>query len=131
MSTDFKAGAEIEVAHPFVREKYHGMSEDGPFETMTWRPGVRNEFVPPDTGEMVADGIGTQIMTVVSVHKPGKFPSRVFFTRRWRSPDGREFGKPKLCVTTTAAFRTRTNGYRHEFRVVGADTTSESRERAR
>jgi hypothetical protein len=117
MSDEFKIGAEIEVAHPFVREEYHGFDEDGPFKRMTWRPGVRPEPVYPDDAEEVADGIGTQIITIISIHKPGRYPTRIFFTRRWRDPQGHEFGKTKLCTAVQSAFRTRCNGYRHEFRV--------------
>lgn len=115
MSDEFKPGAEIEVAHPFVREEYHGYDEDGPFKRMSWRPGTRVEPVPPDSAEEVADAIGTQIITVVSVHKPGRFPSRVFFTRRWRDPDGREFGKTKCHIKTEQALRRRCRGFGYEF----------------
>ncbi len=108
-------GAFIEVAHPFVREEYNGLDEDGPFTRMSWKPGVRFELVAPDDGAAFADGIGKQVLTIVSVHKPGKYPERVFYTRRWESPDGHQFGKTKLRVTTTGAFRTLIRGYRHEF----------------
>ena len=66
---------------------------------------------------MVADAVGTQILTVVSVHKPGKFPARVFYTRRWRDPDGVEFGKTHLRVTVMQSFRTIVRGYRHDYRM--------------
>ena len=115
---DIKPGAVIEVGHPFILDDYDGLDDGGPFTTKSWRPGIRYEYVPPDTGEAVADGMGTQILTVISVHKPGRYPSRVFFTRRWRAPNGREFGKTKLCVTTLGAFRIKTRGYRHEFRLI-------------
>lgn len=118
MSEEFTPGAEIEIAYPFVLENVSMIDADGPYETKSWRPGTRGEPVPPDDAEMVAHGIGSQIMTIVSVHKPGKYPTRVFFTRRWRDPRGREFGKAKLCMTTAACFRIRCRGYRHEYRLV-------------
>lgn len=131
MADPIVPGAEIEVAHPFVREDFESMDSDGPFTTKTWRPGIRYEHLPPDSGEAVADGIGTQIITVVSVHKPGRFPTRVFFTRRWRAPDGHEFGKAKLCTTTSQHFRIRCRGYRHEFRLLEPETPALSSEERR
>src|SRR5690348_9080752 len=83
--------------HPFVWEvgSKPGGDEGGPFTDyfLTWRPGLRGELIYPDDGEEVADGMGHQVLTVVSIHRPGKFPPRVFYTRRWRDPQGREFGK--------------------------------------
>ena len=113
----FIPGAEIEVAYPFVREEYHGFGEDGPFKRMTWRPGTRSEPVYPDDAEEVADAIGTQIITIVSVHKPGRFPARVFFTRRWRDPDGHEFGKANCHIKTEQSLRRRCRGFGYEFRL--------------
>jgi hypothetical protein len=117
MSNEFTPGAEIEVAHPFIREVYNGFEEDGPFSTLSWRPGTRVDPHGPEDVEDVADGIGAQIIKVVSVHKPGRYPTRVFFSRTWRDPEGREFGKTKLCMATSSAFRRRCNGYRYEYRV--------------
>lgn len=114
-------GAFIEVAHPFVREKYNGLDEDGPFERMSWRPGVRFEHIPPDTGAFFADGVGKQTITIVSTHKPGRFPERVFYTRQWEAPDGHKFGKTKLLYKTIQAFRVLTRGYRHEFEMATPD----------
>jgi hypothetical protein len=116
--SEFVPGAEIEVGHPFVREEYHGFDEDGPFKRMSWRPGTRVEPVYPDSAEEVADAMGTQIITIVSVHRPGRFPTRVFFTRRWRDPDGREFGKTKCHIKTEQALRRRVRGFCYEFRLV-------------
>jgi len=117
MTDEFVPGAEIEVAHPFIRDEYHWYEEDGPCKRMTWRPGTRVEPVYPDSAEEVADAIGTQIITIVSVHKPGRFPARVFFTRRWRDPDGHEFGKTKCHIKTAQALRARCRGFGYEFRV--------------
>lgn len=118
MSDEFNPGAEIEIAHPFSREEYHGFDEDGPFKRMSWRPGTRIEPIYPDDAEEVADGIGTQIFTIISIHKPGRFPARVFFTRRWRDPQGNEFGKSKCHIKTVSALRTRCRGYSVPFRLI-------------
>lgn len=59
------------------------------------------------------------VLDVVATFKPGRFPERVFYTRRWIDPDGREFGKTnKLRATTTAHFRSLLKGYRHDFEVI-------------
>lgn len=121
MSEEFKAGAEIEVGHPFVRTTFMDRDGDGEgyseTEKPTWAPGVRQEFVAPDGFDDVADAMGSQILTIVSVHKPGRFPERIFYTRQWRDPDGRVFGKGNLRIKTTQAFRWLVRGYRHEFRI--------------
>jgi hypothetical protein len=129
MADDFKIGAEIEVGHPFVRgmfTEHVGDGEGGWSEVSrpTWEPGIRHEWVQPDDTEPVADAVGSQILTVVSVHKPGRFPERVFYTRLWRDPDGREFGKGKLHIKTAQAFRRLIRGYRHEYRVADPKLTA-------
>lgn len=121
MGETLSAGAEIVIAHPFVREEVELYGE----LTMTWRPGLRYEAETDQIGDYrrvwtAADGIGEQILTVVSVHQPGRFPTRVFFTRKWRAPDGKVFGATKLHIKTLAAFRRIVRGYRHEFEVAAA-----------
>lgn len=118
IENEFKIGAIIEVAHPFVRDKYQDYDEDGPFERMTWRPGTRAEPVYPDGAEEVADAIGTQIITIVGLYKPKGFPTRIFFTRRWRDPNGYEFGNTKCQIKTSQAFRRRCSGFGYPFRVI-------------
>lgn len=114
-------GAFYEGRYPFVRSTYTAYDGDGPAEVPCWKPGVRIEYYCPDDTEMVADAEGAIILTVVSVHKPGKFPTRVFFTRRWRDPKGHEFGKGALRCATVAHFHTLARGYRHEYRIVPMD----------
>lgn len=43
----------------------------------------------------------------------------MFYTRKWVDPDGVEFGKNKLHITTLATFRRRAAGYYHEYRLLG------------
>lgn len=117
MDERVKEGAVISIAHPFVRDTIELIDESGPYEKKTWVPGVRHEQYGPEDTEAVADGIGAQILTVVSVHKPGRFPMRVFYVRRWRDPDGREFGKRKCHIKTAQAFGWIIRGYRVEFRM--------------
>lgn len=115
------AGAYFEGRYPFVRSSFTAYDDGGPYEQPCWKPGTRAEYYCPDDTEMVADAEGAIILTVVSVHKPGKYPTRVFFTRRWRDPQRREFGKGSLRCATVAQFYKLARGYRHEFRVVPQD----------
>ncbi len=120
MSTKLRipeSGEVYEVAYPFVRETHIVWDEDGSAEVPTWRPGTRNECRPP-TGEDVdtfADGMGKQSITIIGTFKPGRFPLRVFYTRKWTDPDGKVFGKDCCRITTIHAFRSLVNGYRHRF----------------
>lgn len=117
---EISAGSVYDFPYPFVKELYDdGDPEGGP--SLSWRPGVRFESrVIRGDGEFdevfdaVADSIGRQVITVVSTHKPGAFPTRVFFTRKWKDPQGREFGKGKLHIKSLAAFRVLIRGWRGE-----------------
>ena len=119
---EFIVGQEITVAYPFVRDTYevHEADEDGysSYNKPTWVPKTRTVWTHSDSTEEVADAVGSQILTIVSIHKPGRFPERIFYTRRWRDPDGKEFGKNNLRIKTTQAFRWLARGYRHEFRMM-------------
>lgn len=121
----YESGQVIEVGnYPFVREVFNGVDFDGEnfheFQHEGWRPGCDVESDDSMYGRFYcADGIGSMILTVVSTHKPGNFPERVFFTRHWRDPDGKEFGKKtKLRVIAVSSFTALTRGYRHRFEVV-------------
>lgn len=99
------------VAYPFVIDP----EREAEFK---WKPGIRMELrgnTQFHVEDMLADAIGQQILTVVAVFKPGKYPTRVFFTRKWRDPSGKVFGKNALRITSLTAFMALTRGYRHEF----------------
>lgn len=128
--SDFTAGQTITVAYPFVRDRYVKIDEHGYNETPTWKPGCRyeetyNRYGEPDY-DVVADGMGSQILTIIDIHKPGKYPERVFFTIAWISPDGKKFGKSKLRIMTTEAFKRRASGFMShdlffKYRISGAN----------
>lgn len=64
----------------------------------------------------VAHGMGFQIITVVSIHDPGRpYHPRVFFTVLWQDPDGKVFGKTRLRIATYQEFRRRCGPYRYDF----------------
>jgi hypothetical protein len=117
------AGDVFCVRFPFVRETVDLPDDDpegvGFVRVQSWKPGVRFEALPPygEDSESVADAEGQMVLTVVDVHRPGRFPTRVFFTRAWVDPDGKTFGKGALRITTMQAFKRRAGSYQHEYRV--------------
>lgn len=127
------AGQLHRVPYPFCWEKFTAYPvKYGPgVETDTWRPGTQmvdgGEYGRYGEQELsaVSHGMGFMLAEVISIHKPGRFPERVFFTRTWETPDGKQFGKQKLRITTTAAFRRLIKGYRYEFELVEEDGPSE------
>jgi hypothetical protein len=111
------------VEYPFVRETVELFDYDGPTKTETWRPGVRHEPDGFDGAISVADAHGEMLLTVESIHRPGRFPERIFYTRQWKDPDGKLFGKGSLRITTTVAFRRMLAGYRHDYEKPNAEVT--------
>ncbi|OHD19931.1 MAG: hypothetical protein A2Y38_00535 [Spirochaetes bacterium GWB1_59_5] len=102
------------IEYPFVLEDYTLCEDEGPFTCKTWRPGVRYEQVDNFGGvDTKIDGKGKMRLTVVDIHKPGKFPKRIFFTRQWEGPEGVKFGKGKLHITTEQHFKRLVAGYRY------------------
>jgi hypothetical protein len=108
------------VEYPFCRDKYHVFDEEGGGEIDTWRPGTRqmNESTSQYDHEhwAEADAMGEMILSVISVHRPGNYPLRVFFTRQWKDPDGKMFGRSKkLHIKAVSAFKSMLRGYRHKY----------------
>ncbi|MEJ1396373.1 MAG: hypothetical protein RPU52_02430 [Candidatus Sedimenticola sp. (ex Thyasira tokunagai)] len=111
-------GESYEVVFPFIVEAVHSHMLGEYSADESWVPGCRDEEMPPgDWTEKVADGEGKMVLTIVDIHKPGKYPERVFYTRKWIDPDGDEFGAKKLHITTTPTFRRRATGYYHKYRI--------------
>lgn len=112
-----ESGEVYQVPYPFVRDSTTVWDEEGSSTEPTWKPGTRFIAYGQDDQEAVADGMGKQILTIIDTFKPGDWPRRVFYMRRWADPDGKEFGKDRCRVTTIHAFRSLVNGYRHPFRI--------------
>lgn len=123
---EIKEGDVFEIEYPFTRAP----TEEEVFgETETlinhntgkvydpWRPGTHYDEASHNYDEppLICDGLGQMILTVVSVHRPGTFPTRVFYTRKWRSPSGAEFGKNKLRIHALGHFTRLRKGYWHEY----------------
>lgn len=117
-TTQYKAGDVLRVKYPFVRCEVDVPEDDGFVTIKSWKPGTESVFVYPDDSEDVAHGEGEMVLTIVDTFKPGKYPERIFFTRRWVRPDGAEFGKGKLHVLIRSAFTRRVKGYMHAYRLI-------------
>jgi hypothetical protein len=104
-------------SYPFVRCVASTYDVDGPCEFLSWKPGVVFRAVGPygEDSEGIAHGLGQMLMTVVSTHKPGRYPARVFYTRKWVNPDGVAFGKTGLRIVTQEKFNRLAKGYAHPF----------------
>lgn len=116
MKTAITVGETYAVRYPFAWEEVE--LSDGP--ATGWHPGCRAVEYSDDF-DFVADGHGEMLLTVVSTHKPGNFPERVMYTRKWKDPNGKVFGRGELRITTVGWFRRLLRGYRHDYEDVGAE----------
>lgn len=111
----FAKGQSHVVEYPFSRDQYDEYDGEEVVTAPTWRPGVMFDTDNYGNTETFADALGAMVLRVVDVFKPGHYPERVFYTRQWRDPDGKLFGKPKLRITTAQNFKVLLRGYRHPF----------------
>ncbi len=112
--SEIQPGEAFAVPYPFIRGLYY---EDDKPPTSTWQPGVWPEMVREGEEELVADGVGEMHLHVVSTHKPGRYPERVFYVRQWQDPDGRVFGASVLRIATINKFRRLAAGYAFSYRL--------------
>ena len=114
---DINESSVFEIDYPFSRVMYTPPpDEDGQFtDILSWRPGIWWNQVASDDSAVLADGMGKMILSIVSIHKPGKWPTRVFYVREWKTPEGKMFGKQRCMVKAQSAFKGLLNGYRHQF----------------
>lgn len=76
----------------------------GVIKVKSWRPGVRHEPTAPDDFEAVWDGEGLELRRVVAVVTIEDGGVRILYRRSYRKPDGQEFGKTTVRITTPSAF---------------------------
>ena len=118
-------GAIFVTTAPFVRYETEIPDVDGMCRIKGWRPGAFGEAVPlgPDDVTNGADAEGQVEYRVVSVHSPPGFPTRVFFTRAFITPDGVRLNgvrSRKLRVATVHAFRRRIKGWPVPYTIAAA-----------
>jgi len=122
-------GDVFRVRYPFCRASSEILAEEGVVTVQGWRPGAYAEGEDPFSWGSIAlaDGVGFMVLTVISTHKPGKYPARVFYTRKWIDPDGREFGRSCLKVLVESKFRRFATGYQCAVEVRDRGVSHESK----
>lgn len=104
----YETGQTYERWTPFiVEDKELSSFDEGGASTRKikhWRPGVRHEPVYPDDSKPVWDGDGAELRRIVAVVQIDGGGTRVLYRRTWRRPDGGEFGKARVRMTTPSAF---------------------------
>lgn len=104
----YEAGQVYERWTPFIVEdkELSSLDEDGGSSRTIkhWRPGVRYVPIYPDDSKPEWDGDGAEIRRVVAVVHIDGGGVRVLYRRTWRRPDGGEFGKARVRMTTPSAF---------------------------
>lgn len=108
-------GKEYRVRYPFCRTEKTVCDEDGCTTIKCWRPGAEPYDDEYGNQQWDADGAGEMLLTLVDIHKPGKYPTRAFFVRQWRNPDGKVFGKNGLRILSVAAFKELLRGYKYHY----------------
>lgn len=106
-----------QIKFPFIQQKYSGPLDGALVEdAQTWRPGTSREADDDGYNPIYsADGEGLMVLEVLGCFKPGRFPERTFYLRRFIDPDGRQFGKEKVRVIASSAFKRMLKGYRHPY----------------
>lgn len=117
-------GKTYSVLYPFVLRDVDVAPDDPeaavPKTIKSWCPGVEWERNDPySDADACADALGEMLLTVIDIHKPGRFPVRVFYTRQWKDPNGHTFGKGALRIATMEKFRRLAKGYQHEVYIDG------------
>jgi len=128
----YEAGQIIETPYPFVRSTYEFPITYEPPQREKfingWSPGCKFvEFFDYDgipSGGFIANAMGHSIVEIISIYKPGKYPIRYFYTRKWRDPDGKVFGKNRLKIKSQGGFNGDIGPYRFEFDI--EDTPGEN-----
>lgn len=75
----------------------------------TWQDGVA----------YIADALGHMIINEIQTVSIEGYEDRVFYTRQWRDPEGKVFGKKDLRVKGRRAFTRLLKGWRHPFYLNG------------
>lgn len=120
-------GDTFSVIYPFVRAEYDWFDVGGPIKLKTWRPGISVESADYGDVDIFADSQGEMILAVIATFKPGRFPTRVFYTRQFVDPDGKAFGKGKLLICTLEKFHRISVKYQVDYDV--EETFEEAAER--
>ena len=120
MRTKYEAGQTYERWTPFIVEdrELHTFDEDGGSSRTikSWRPGVKHRAVGPEDSQMEWDGAGAEVRRIVGIASIEGGGSRILYRRTWRRPDGGEFGKATVRMTTPSGFTAWRTGSGSSFR---------------
>jgi hypothetical protein len=111
---------EIRIPYPFCKVKVDIPTDTKDYNRiasiLSWRPGVTIEHDGYGDTSAGADAMGFMVVKELSRHRPSpKHMERVFFLRHFINPDDIQVSKPRLMMTTVAAFERLKNGYRYDF----------------
>lgn len=111
---------EYKIKFPFLTTQYYADCEDGGSLVESWKPGTKLGEMVYDGHEplSIAEGEGFMVLTFIGTFKPGKYPERTFYIRKWIDPAGKTFGSNALKMTTTQNFKKMIEkGYRYPYEV--------------
>lgn len=113
---------EYRVIYPFHKGKRELYDEaaDARLEKEVWEAGVTWDQIDEYEAIACADAVGTMVLVEIGRYTPPGYRERVFFTRYFIDPDGKEFGKKDLRMVGAAKFRRLCQGFRFGY-VCGAD----------
>ena len=106
------AGMVFERDHPFTLVVENKGDPDCEMER--WRPGAWNTEVDGPYGESLsyfANAVGRVRFSVVSVHTPPGYPTRVFYKRQFFRPDGTAYASGSLKNCIISKFRRDIKGF--------------------
>nr|WP_313011675.1 hypothetical protein [Brucella intermedia] len=115
-TTAIEAGMVFERDHPFTLVVENKGDPD--FEIERWRPGAWNVVEHgPEEALACANAIGKVKFTVVSIHQPPGYQTRVFYKRQFFMPDGEAYASGSLKNCIISKFRRDIRGFPFEYTV--------------
>lgn len=90
-----------------------------------WMLGTEyREYNQHDDGHDYADSLGSSTFTVVSIHKPGTYPERVFYVQSFTDPDGHEFSSGRLRCRSRSYFKRLISSYLKPYKLASGEGES-------
>lgn len=117
---NFETGQIYECDTPFITEprELYDVETDTLKTIESWRPGFKyGEADMDDEPDLICKGFGKEIRKIVAIAHVDGGGRRVLYRRSFKRPDGGEFGKQKLRMTTVSGFSAWLNKSRRSFKV--------------
>ena len=113
----YKTGDVFRVDYPFWVDTPWTSDEEGEWKQESyWEIGCKKEEGDPEVGIPTSYYYHALGKMVVRVEETCKLPGReerIFYTRKWIDPEGKEFGKNTLHVIAKSAFTRLLKGHRY------------------